>query len=123
MHLHHLAIQVTDLAIAHDFYCGTLELPEIRRQDHSIWVDAGGIIVMLELCDGQPPTAADQDWPSDAPGPHVIAFGIAAAQRDRWRQRLEQTGVTLSHTSAFTMYFRDPFGTRLGLSHFPEPQR
>ena len=141
MRLHHLAIQVTDLDVARQFYCGTLGLAEVRRQAHAIWVDAGGTIVMLERCTGHDSTGGDSgpsgphnrdysntwrsakyvDWPSDQPGPFVVAFAIAPGARDSWRDRLEQAGVSLSHSSAYTLYFRDPFGTRLALSHYPDP--
>jgi glyoxylase I family protein len=118
MRLHHLAIQVTDLDVARQFYCDTLGLTEVRRQAHAIWIDAGGTIVMLERCAGS--DSAGGDWPSDAPGPFVVAFAIAPGERDSWRDRLERAGVSLSHSSAYTLYFRDPFGTRLALSHYPD---
>ena len=119
MRVHHVAIQVPDLVAARAFYEGVLQLPVTREQVHAIWVDAGGVIVMLERCaesGGEPST-----WASAVPGPYVVAFGIAAAERDSWRARLSAASVTLSHESAFTMYFRDPWGTRLALSHYPEP--
>jgi hypothetical protein len=28
--------------------------------------------------------------------------------------------VTIDHESRFSVYFRDPFGTRLALSHYPD---
>lgn len=118
MRLHHVAIQVPDLDDAATFYVGVLGLTETRRQAHGIWVDAGGTILMLERCTGSSPGAGP--WASPEPGPFVVAFGIAASERDTWRRRLEGAGVPVSHESAFTLYFRDPWGTRLALSHHPE---
>jgi catechol 2,3-dioxygenase-like lactoylglutathione lyase family enzyme len=116
--LHHVAIQVGDLDAARAFYEGVLGLVVTRTQAHATWVDAGGVIVMLERCRG---AAAADAWASDAPGPFVVAFTIDAADRDMWRARLTQAGVTLSHESPFTLYFRDPWGTRLALSHYASP--
>jgi hypothetical protein len=36
------------------------------------------------------------------------------------RARLVAAGVTISHESAYTVYVRDPFGARLGFSHYPD---
>ncbi len=116
MKLHHLAIQVTDLVAAEAFYADVLGLAVTRRQDHAVWVDAGGVIVMLERCSGGP---SDDDWSSAQPGPFVVALSIRPDERATWRERLLRHGVTVHHESAFTIYFRDPFGTRLALSHYP----
>lgn len=118
MRVHHIAIQVTDLEVARGFYVDILGFLVTREQPHSLWLDAGGVIVMLERCAG--PVVVDS-WPADRPGPHVVAFAIAAAERDAWLQRLRAADVVVDHVSGFSIYFRDPFGGRLSLSHFPEP--
>ncbi len=50
--LHHIALQVNDLEVARRFYVGVLGFLVTREQAHSLWLDAGGVIVMLELCSG-----------------------------------------------------------------------
>jgi catechol 2,3-dioxygenase-like lactoylglutathione lyase family enzyme len=121
MRLHHLAIQVPDLAAAAAFYGDLLGLAVLRRQPHAVWVDAGGTILMLERCADAGAADDDAPWASPAPGPFVVAFGIAAGERATWRERLAAAGVAIHHESSFTLYFRDPWGTRLALSHHPEP--
>lgn len=123
MRLHHVAIQVPDLDAAAAFYVGVLGLAEVRRQPHAVWVDAGGTILMLERCGGTADAddVVDNDsWAAPQPGPFVVAFAIAASERARWRARLVDAGVAIHHESGFTLYFRDPWGTRLALSHYPE---
>jgi hypothetical protein len=117
LQLHHVAIQVSDLARAEAFYSGLLGLREVRRQPHSIWLDAGGIILMLEVAQGAPSPAP---WKSDRPGLHLVAFAIPAGERRALKARLAEAGVALEAESAYTIYFRDPEGNRLGLSHYPE---
>jgi len=119
MRLHHLAIQVPDLDAAVAFYGDVLGLQTLRRQPHAVWVDAGGTILMLERC--REGGDADDPWERADAGPFVVAFAIAADERERWRNRLAEAGVSIHHASAFTLYFRDPWGTRLALSHFPTP--
>ena len=117
MRLHHVALQVTDLEVARAFYVDVLGFVVTREQPHSLWLDAGGSIVMLELCAG--PIVVDT-WAADRAGPHVVAFAITASERASWLQRLQAAGVVVDHASGFSIYFRDPFGARLALSHWPE---
>ncbi len=118
MKLHHVAVQVTDLERARAFYVDVLGFALTRTQAHALWVDAGGTILMLERCDGP---ADDGPWGSPRPGPFVVAFAIAPDERAALRQRLIDAGVAVDHESAFTLYVRDPFGARLGFSHWPDP--
>lgn len=119
LRLHHLAVQVTDLDVARAFWCGVLGLVVVREQAHSVWLDVGGTILMLEQCAGP---VVDEPWASARPGPFVVALTMTAAERAGWREKLEAAGVVVDHESGFTIYFRDPFGTRVALSHFPEPR-
>lgn len=116
MQIHHLAIQVFDLERARSFYVDLLGLREIRRQPHSIWLDAGGTILMLERCSQGAPKPP---WRSHTPGLHLLAFTIPARERESFRRRLESASVALEGESPYTLYFRDPDGNRLGLSHYP----
>jgi catechol 2,3-dioxygenase-like lactoylglutathione lyase family enzyme len=124
MRVHHLAIQVPDLDAAYSFYVGVLGLALLRRQHHSIWVDVDGVILMLEQCsDGEPdsPDAPDGAWVRSTPGLFVVALAIDPATRSEWRTKLTVAGVTIDHESTFSLYFRDPWGVRLALSHHPHP--
>jgi catechol 2,3-dioxygenase-like lactoylglutathione lyase family enzyme len=123
--VHHLAIQVPNLDDAHAFYVGVLGLAVLRRQQHSIWVDIDGAILMLEQCSGaaepDDPDAPDGAWVRSTPGLFVVALAIDPASRSDWRARLTAAGVAIDHESAFSLYFRDPWGARLALSHHPHP--
>jgi glyoxylase I family protein len=75
LQLHHVAIQVSDLERAGAFYSGLLGLPEVRRQPHSIWLDAGGVILMLEVVQSGATAGRPEltPWKSDRPGLHLVA--------------------------------------------------
>jgi catechol 2,3-dioxygenase-like lactoylglutathione lyase family enzyme len=118
MNLHHLALQVADLDVARAFYVDVLGMPLVRTQPHALWVQAGPTLLMLERCAG---VVDDGAWSSDRCGPFVVAFAIGPPERGPLKQRLQQAGVVVDHESAFTLYVRDPFGARLGFSHYPEP--
>ncbi len=117
LRVHHVALQVTDFDVARRFYVDVLGFVITREQPHSVWLDAAGIVLMLEKCTG---LVVDDAWESPRPGPHVVAFAIAFSERDAWRDRLRINDVTIDHESRFSVYFRDPFGTRLALSHYPD---
>lgn len=118
MKLHHLAIQVHDIDRAVAFYAGVLGLVETRRQPHSVWLDADGVILMLERASGD---VVDRPWTSDAPGLHLVALTIEASQRAAWRERLAAAGHPVVAETKFTLYVRDPEGNRIAFSHYPHP--
>lgn len=115
--VHHVAVQVLDLERARAFYVDVLGLAEVRRQPHSIWVQAGATIVMLER--GSAPRAVE--WKAPDAGLHLLAFAIPESEREQWRAKLTAAGAPLEGETGFTLYTRDPDGTRLGLSHYPDP--
>jgi len=125
--IHHLAIQVRDLATVERFYRDTLGLALMRRWpaasgggDRSAWLDTGdGAFLALEVLAGGGAGAGAA--PEERPGLHLVALRIAAADRAAWKQRLARAGVAVYHRTAFTLYVRDPEGNRVGLSHYPEP--
>ena len=118
LRLHHLAIQVPDLDVAEAFYGGVLGLAVTRRQGHAIWVDVDGVIIMLERCEVA--AASAPPWRSAQPGLFVLALRMEPEDSEGWRSRLAAAGVGVDHESQFSLYFFDPFGTRLALSHYPE---
>ncbi len=116
LHVHHVAIQVKDLQRSRAFYQGVLGLPLVRTQDHALWVQLGTTLVMLELSPGDD---VEVPFNSAAKGLHLLALAIHTNDRSAWQQHLAQAGVVVVHSTAFTLYVRDPDGTRLALSHYP----
>lgn len=118
MRVHHIAIQVRDLERARAFYVDVLGLSETRRQPHSLWVEAEGVILMLEHAtdpQGAPP------WKSATAGLHLLALTIGAQERAAWKAKLSAAGAPIEGETGFTLYTRDPDGTRIGLSSYPAP--
>lgn len=116
MHLHHIAVQVSDLERARTFYHDLLGLREIRRQPHSLWFALGDAILMLERCESP---ALPSPWKSEHPGLFLLALQIEDTERLKWRSRLLKANVPIEKESQYTLYFRDPDGNRIGLSHYP----
>jgi catechol 2,3-dioxygenase-like lactoylglutathione lyase family enzyme len=109
MRVHHIAFRTADLARLEVFYVDVLGFTVSRRQaDYSVWLDAGGALLMLER--------AEAGEPEVPPGSmELVAF--AAAPGDE--AKLAAAGVPIEARTAFTVYFRDPDGRRIALSHYP----
>jgi len=112
MRVHHLAFRTRDLTKLERFYTDALGLSIARRDgERSVWLRAGGTILMLEQ--------AEEGEPDVLPASkELVAFGIEAPDVGRWRRVLEASGIALEGETAFTLYFRDPDGRRIGLSHY-----
>ena len=127
--LHHVAVQVADLARAEAFYAGVLGLPVVKRWpgapgegdeggERSIWVGLGdGAFLALERCAGAP---SPEPFRSPRAGLHLVALAIPLAERDAWEARLAAHGVAVVHRTDFTLYALDPEGNRVALSHYPK---
>jgi len=113
MRIHHLAFRTGDLAAIEHFYVGALGLAVVRRNERSVWLDAGGSIVMLEQRDdGEEPVV---------PSKELVAFAIAPEARALVMARLAEASVAIEASTDFTLYVRDPEGRRVGLSSYPVP--
>jgi catechol 2,3-dioxygenase-like lactoylglutathione lyase family enzyme len=67
MKIHHLAIQVREMERVLPFYRDILGMRETRQQAHAVWLDAGGVILMLERCPTEPTRAQPKSEPSTRP--------------------------------------------------------
>jgi len=123
---HHLAIQVRDLPRAERFYTEVLGLRVQRRWpfedgrpgERAVWLAvAGEEFLALEACDAERPPAPFRD---PRAGLHLLALRILVADRAAWERKLAESGIAVVHRSRYTLYFLDPEGNRLGLSHFPD---
>jgi catechol 2,3-dioxygenase-like lactoylglutathione lyase family enzyme len=114
--VHHIALRTRDLERLERFYAGLLGLEVTRRDgERSVWLDAGGTILMLER--------ADEDEPTAAVGTkETLAFAVDPRARRAQKARLRDAGVTVEGETAFTTYFRDPDGRRIAVSHYPEKE-
>jgi catechol 2,3-dioxygenase-like lactoylglutathione lyase family enzyme len=113
MRVHHLAFRTDDLARLERFYVDAIGLAVVRRQDNgSVWLDAGGTIVMLER--------REEGEAAVPPGSReLVAFTIEPEARALAAARLERAGVAIEAATDFTMYARDPDGRRVALSSYP----
>ena len=122
---HHLAIQVRDLEKTAAFYRQVLGLAELARHHRpdgslrAIWLSVGspGGFLALEEVGGE---AAPEPFRHDKPGLLLVALRIAAADRAAVLSELARHGVNVVHQTAWTIYFRDPEGNRVALSHHPD---
>lgn len=112
--IHHIALRVTDCTRAAAFYANALGLAELRRTEgddgrvRSIWLSAGGTILMLEL-------SLRGSGREDGSG-HVLAFEVDdLADCER---RLHDLGIAVADRTAHTLYIEDPDGHRVGLTVF-----
>ncbi len=124
--LHHVALQVVDLARAEAFYAGILGLAVVRRWPEpdgslrSLWVDVGRGFLALEKAAPGGLLPAARPFRDGTAGHHLVALAIAAADRGAWEAHLASAGVEVVHRSKWTLYVRDPEGNRVGLSHHPD---
>jgi catechol 2,3-dioxygenase-like lactoylglutathione lyase family enzyme len=123
---HHVAIQCADLDRCERFYREVLGLPVLRRWpregggERSVWLGLGeGEFLALERAE-EPAPEAPHAWRDETPGLHLLALRIAPGARRAWEDRLEAAGVLVVHRTRWTIYFHDPEGNRIGLSHHPQ---
>ncbi len=120
---HHLAIQVTEVEKVARFYREVLGVEEVARhlrEDgtlRSIWVTVGGgMFLAIEQGDG---LLAQEPFRHPRPGLFLIALRIASQEREAALARLASLKVEVVHQTRWTVYFRDPEGNRVALSHHP----
>jgi catechol 2,3-dioxygenase-like lactoylglutathione lyase family enzyme len=99
-------MRTTDVARLVRFYADVLGLAVLRRDEArgSVWLDAGGTVLMLEL-------AQPDETPFPAGSMELIAFAVQ--DKEAWRARVDVEAET-----AHTLYFRDPDGRRIAVSDY-----
>jgi glyoxylase I family protein len=108
--VHHVAFRTDDLEALERFYAEVLGLAVLRRSDErSVWLDAGGSILMLEKRDSNEPLVP-------AGSKELVAFSVSAPMIER----LGAAGIVIEARTAYTLYVRDPDGRRIGLSSYPD---
>jgi glyoxylase I family protein len=121
--LHHVALRCADLERCEAFYREVLGLPVLRRWpaegggDRSVWLSTGAGFLALERASRPSEEAPFEDTPA---GWQVVALSIPREGRRAWEGRLAAAGVRLARRTPFSLFFRDPEGNRVALSHWPE---
>ena len=115
MRVHHLALRTNDVPRLERFYTEIFGFPVARRDElRAVWLDAGATLLMLEQKDEHEP-----DVPRGTG--ELVAFAIEPDERASYTARLAKAGVVVEARTAFTLYFRDPDGRRVGVSSYPSP--
>jgi catechol 2,3-dioxygenase-like lactoylglutathione lyase family enzyme len=123
---HHLALQVKDLPAMERFYRELLELPVLQRWpdgqggERSVWLSLEDGFIALERAPAELAVPERGDFADGRVGYYVLALRIAKAEREAWEKRLAQARVTVERRTAYSLFFRDPEGNRLAVSHHPE---
>jgi catechol 2,3-dioxygenase-like lactoylglutathione lyase family enzyme len=121
--LHHVALRCADLGRCEAFYREVLGLEVLRRWpgegegDRSVWLSTGQGFLALERASRPSEEAPFEDTPA---GWQVVALSIARGDRTAWEGRLAAARVRLARRTPFSLFFRDPEGNRVALSHWPE---
>lgn len=122
--VHHVAVKVRDLEGVAAFYRDVLQLAPAETwhsedgELRGVWLRAGSTRIVLERAaadlPGRPP-----EFGAAAPGWHLVALEIPAGERIAWGERLREAGVAVVRESPWSLFFQDPEGNRLALTHYP----
>lgn len=111
MKLHHLALRTADVDGLCAFYAHVFALDEVRRQPHSIWLQMGDAMLMIEQADAIEPGIP-------AGSLEFFALAVDPVEGVAVEQRLQAMGVSIEARTTSTRYFRDPDGRRVGVSSY-----
>ncbi len=120
---HHLAIKTHRVEELSAFYRAALRRKEQKRwfeesgELRSAWLKLSPGILMIEKSSSQEAQLSPE---ADPPGFFLLALNISPQEKPSWRKHLKSLSITIESETAYTLYFRDPEGNRLALSHYPE---
>lgn len=123
---HHIALKTLNLPALRRFYENVLGLNVLEKNHYedgslrSVWYELGTTILMLEKSETTRDLKVISSFTEDPPGFHLMALEIEKSQREIWKKKLLDAGIVIEHESKFSIYFKDPDGNRLGLTHYPE---
>lgn len=105
--INHVALEVSDLEAAIDFYRGLFDIPSIEREDARAFLPMGDqFLALSETADVAPQQ-----------GRH---FGLVVNDKERVRHALSQAGVPF--TSGRRLNLRDPWGNHLQIVDYRDVQ-
>jgi catechol 2,3-dioxygenase-like lactoylglutathione lyase family enzyme len=115
--IHHIALRTHDVPRLETFYRDVLGLAPSPRPEgskgRSVWLAADSTLVMIEPCEPAEPKLP--------PGSReLVAFAISPDMRASFIETLAIRRVPIEEETSYTVYFRDPDGRRVAVSHFPE---
>ena len=122
---HHLALQVVDLPKLEAFYRELFELPVLQRWpdgqggERSVWLGLHDGFIALEKAPPGTALPPRGEFGDARAGFYVFALRIEKAERAAWEARLQKAGVAIERRTAYSLFFRDPEGNRLAVSHHP----
>ncbi len=120
---HHVALWARNVECVAAFYREILELPEIQRfyrddgELRSIWISTrnDGVATRHDFLAIE---AIDGDLSRASSGFCMVALSIAEEEKASVILRLRSKGVAIEKHTQWTVYFRDPEGNLMGLSHY-----
>jgi len=120
-----MALQVVDLPRQEAFYRELFELPVLQRWpdgqggERSVWLGLDGGFLALEKAPAGEVVPPRGEFGDARVGFYVFALRIEKSERQAWEARLEKAGVAIERRTGFSLFFRDPEGNRLAVSHHP----
>jgi glyoxylase I family protein len=112
VHVHHIAFRTRDLPRLLAFYRDLLGFSIMRTSPRGEWLAAGQAILMLEHAEPDEPKVPERSM-------EAVIFAIDEGDRPDLLRRLSSRGVSLEGSTPYSLYFRDPDGRRVGVSHYP----
>ncbi len=112
MRVHHIAFRTESIEPLGAFYEHVVGLDRIGgKEGYSIWFRMGAAVLMIEKRE-------PDEWALRPDTQEFLGFASTPDECSELRARLAAAGVSIEEESAYTIYFRDPDGRRLGVSHF-----
>jgi catechol 2,3-dioxygenase-like lactoylglutathione lyase family enzyme len=123
--LHHVALRCSELERCERFYSEVLGLEVLKRwpgdggRDRSVWLALGDGQGFLALERADVPRAQGPFEAAPA-GWYVVALSVPREARTRWEEHLAAHGIEVVRESPWSLFFADPEGNRVALTHWPE---